>query len=74
MWSMFVSSLTLFFKGKLFREPRRVAQQSVIGAVIAAMLLVGLTLAGVPLLVALAIAAVVAGALQPYLFKDLKFK
>lgn len=73
MWSMFVNSLTLFLKGKLFREPRQVMQQAFIGAAVAAVLLVGLALAGLPLVVALAVAAMVAGSLQPYLFKNLKF-
>ncbi len=73
MWGMFVSSMRLFLRGKLFREPRLVARLSCIGAAIAAALLVGLALAGAPLVVALVVAALVAGALQPYLFKNLKF-
>jgi hypothetical protein len=73
MWDMFTNALKLFLRGKLFREPRAVLRQWLIGVAVAAALLVGLALAGAPLWLALAIASTVSGLLQPYLFKNLKY-
>lgn len=73
MWSMFSSSLRLFLKGKLFREPREVAKKWLIGFVLALLAVLVLAKAGLPLGVAVVIAALAIGALQPYLFKDLKY-
>ena len=73
MWDMFTNSLRLFVKGKLFREPRIVLRQWLIGAALTLVALVVLAKVGVPLWLAVLLASVGGGALQPFLFKDLKY-
>ena len=60
MWDMFLNSMKLFFKGKLFREPKQVLRQWLIGLAVAVVKLVLLVSLGV-------------GALQPWLFRNLKY-
>lgn len=74
MWSMASSSMTLFFQGKLFAEPSEAYRQLAIGGGVTAVILVGLSLIGVPVWAAAIVAALVGGALQPYLFKDLRYR
>ena len=72
MLDMFANSARLFFRGKLFRDNAQVFRQWLKGfALTLAMLLV----AGyvVSPLVGVVLASVIGGALQPYLFKDLKY-
>ena len=73
MWQMFFDSFRLLLKGKLFREPRAVFKQWLIGFVAALVAVVGMAAAGVPLWLTVVVAAFGTGVLQPYLFKDLKF-
>ena len=73
MWDMFSNSLRLFLKGKLFREPRKVLQQWLIGVAITLVALVALAMLGLPLWLAVLLASAGGGALQPFLFKDLKY-
>jgi len=73
MWDMFSNSFRLFLKGKLFRDPREVAKKWLIGLIAALVVVVILGYAGVPLWLAVIIASFGAGALQPYLFRDLKY-
>ena len=73
MWDMFSNSFRLFLKGKLFRDPREVAKKWLAGLIVALVVVVILAYAGVPLWVAVIIASFSAGALQPYLFRDLKY-
>ncbi len=73
MWDMFSNSFRLFLKGKLFREPRQVVKKWLIGFIVALIAVVVLAYAGLPLWLAVIIASLVAGALQPYLFRDLKY-
>lgn len=72
MFEMFKSSVGLFFKGKLFRDSGAVFKQWLIGfaLTLALFLVVGYL---VNPLVAVIVAAVLGGAAQPYLFKDLKY-
>lgn len=74
MWEMAKSSIVLFFKGKLFAEPAKVYRQTAIGTAVTAALLVVLAKAGLPLVAAAAIAGLAGGLLQPYLFKDLRYR
>jgi hypothetical protein len=74
MWEMAKSSIVLFLRGKLFSEPQKVYRQTAIGAAVTAVLLIVLALIGVPLFLAAAVAALIGGALQPYLFKDLRYR
>ena len=73
MWDMFINSLRLFLKGKLFREPRAVARQWLIGVVVTLVVLVVLAKLGLPMWLAVLLASLGGGALQPFLFKDLKY-
>ena len=73
MWDMFSNSFRLFLKGKLFRDPREVAKKWLISLIAALVVVVILGYAGVPLWLAVIIASFGAGALQPYLFRDLKY-
>ncbi|ERF81992.1 hypothetical protein JQ559_00160 [Bradyrhizobium viridifuturi] len=73
MWEMTKNSIVLFFRGKLFADPRMVTRQLAIGIVVTAILFVGLAKAGAPLWLAALVAALLGGGLQPYLFKDLRY-
>ena len=73
MWLMFTNSLRLFLKGKLFREPRMVLRQWLIGVAATLVALVVLVKLGMPLWLAVLLASLGGGALQPFLFKDLKY-
>lgn len=73
MWDMFQNSFKLFLKGKLFREPREVLKQWLVGFAVALVAVVVLARSGVPLWLAVVGSAFVAGALQPYLFRNLKY-
>ncbi|BBP04279.1 hypothetical protein TPL01_20290 [Sulfuriferula plumbiphila] len=72
MLEMFKNSVKLFFKGKLFRDNRAVFMQWFKGFVIVLVLLLAIGFLVNPL-VGVIVASVVGGALQPYLFKDLKY-
>lgn len=73
MWDMFANSFKLFCKGKLFRDPREVAKKWLIGFAVALVAVVALVRVGVPLWLAVIVSAFAAGAMQPYLFRDLKY-
>lgn len=73
MWDIFLNSSKLFCRGKLFRDPSAVLRQWLIGAVATLTLLLVMAKIGLPLWLALIVAAVGGGALQPWLFKDLKY-
>ncbi|MEM1264172.1 MAG: hypothetical protein AAGH76_17365 [Pseudomonadota bacterium] len=73
MFEMFLNSVTLFFRGKLFKEKGKVYRQVLLGAVLTAAICVALVLAGAPTVVSLCVGAMIGGAVQPWLFKDLKY-
>lgn len=73
MFDMFVNSFVLFWKGRLFQNLSSVIRQAVIGMLIAAAIVIGLVKAGVALWIAIVVASLISGAIQPYLFKDLKY-
>lgn len=73
MFEMFLSSAKLFMKGKLFRDINNVFKKACIGMAIAAFLVIFLAKIGLPLWLAIIIASLVSGGVQPYLFKDLKY-
>ena len=75
MLDMALSSIGLFLRGKLFADPAKAITQVMIG--IAATLLLFLIATKVlilPLWISAALAGFIGGALQPYLFKDLKYR
>lgn len=73
MFGMFMNSVTLFLKGKLFQNIGSVMAKLAIGVLIGAVLLVGLALFGLPVWLAVLIASAVSGMAQPFLFKNLKY-
>jgi len=74
MLDMFRNSVLLFCKGKLFKDLNKVMMLAMIGAVLAALMMVALVKVGVNLWLAVVIASGLSGALQPRLFRDLKFQ
>lgn len=74
MFDMFINGATLFFRGKLFQDNSKVISQILLGGLLAALLLVVLTKTGVPLWLSGLIAGFAAGAGQPWLFRDLKYR
>ncbi len=73
MLDMFKNSATLFLQGRLFQDLSSVLRQLAIGIVIAVVLLVVLVKLGLSVGLAAIISAAITGAVQPYLFKDLKY-
>ncbi|MEM7400049.1 MAG: hypothetical protein AAF354_14140 [Pseudomonadota bacterium] len=74
MWDMFTNSVTLFFQGSLFADPPKVYRQIAIGAAAIVILLFLLASIGLPVWLAAIVAGLCGGVLQPYLFKDLKYR
>jgi len=74
MWEMTKNTIGLFFAGKLFAEPRMVCRQLAIGVLTTAVVLVGLAETGAPYWLAALVAGLIGGAMQPYLFKDLRYR
>ena len=74
MWKMFLNALKLFLKGKLFRDPHAVLKKWLIGCVVSLLAVIILAKAGVPLWLTVTIVAFGSGALQPWLFRNLKYK
>jgi hypothetical protein len=73
MFDMFMHSVVLFLRGKLFQKPAHVVRQAAIGVVATALSCVILVkLFGVVWLAVL-VSALAGGALQPLLFKNLKY-
>lgn len=72
MVDMFLNSVRLFFAGKLFRDSRAVLMQWLKGFTVCLALLLLLGWWVSPL-VGVVVASLVGGALQPLLFKDLKY-
>ncbi len=73
MFEIVKSSMILFFQGKLFKDTNEVMRQLGIGIGLTLVIfLIFAKLAG--LAVAAVVAGFIGGAVQPYLFKDLKFR
>jgi len=73
MWDMFANSVKLFCTGRLFREPRAVLRQWLIGSIASLLAMIVLVKLAVPLWLSVIAVAVLAGVLQPFLFKNLKY-
>jgi hypothetical protein len=74
MWQLARTSIVLFLQGRLFKDPGRVMLQMAIGILFTALIVIGLTRAGVPLILATAAAGFFGGMLQPLLFRNLKYR
>lgn len=73
MFDMVMNSIVLFWKGRLFQDLSSVIRQAIIGIIITAAICIAAVKAGLALWLAVLIASVIGGALQPWLFKDLKY-
>jgi hypothetical protein len=73
MFDMFLNSIVLFFKGKLFQDMGSVVKQALIGITITAVICIVAAKIGAPLWLAFTLGAIVGGLIQPWLFKDLKY-
>ena len=74
MWEMALSSANLFFRGKLFAHNRKAFSQIALGVTATALLFLLLHKLGLNLSQAAGIAGFCGGALQPFLFKNLKYR
>jgi hypothetical protein len=74
MWEMGKNSILLFFSGKLFADPKQVHRQMAIAIAVTTVLLIVAAKLGLPLWASAILAGLVGGALQPYLFKDLRYR
>ena len=75
MYEMVKNSVTLFFQGRLFAEPGKAYFQLAIGIFLTALYFIAaLRFAGLPYWVAASVAGFLGGALQPYLFRDLRYR
>ena len=74
MWEMAQNTILLFFRGRLFTDPAKVYRQLAIGAGVTALVMLAIAKVGAPLWIAALVAGLVGGALQPYLFKDLRYR
>jgi uncharacterized protein (DUF983 family) len=74
MWTMATSSMSLFFRGKLFADPGAAYRKLAIGILVTALIMVVAAIAGLPVWAAALVAGLCGGALQPYLFKDLRYR
>jgi len=74
MWSMLQSSVTLFFQGRLFTDPGKVYGRLAIGVLVTALVLIAAVKLGAPLWASALVAGLVGGGLQPFLFKDLRYR
>jgi len=66
-------SVLLFVRGKLFQNPAHVMRQSAIGVAITAISCVVLAKLVGAVWLAVLLSALIGGALQPWLFKNLKY-
>ena len=73
MWAMAQNSIVLFFRGRLFADPGKAFAQLLTGILVTAVLFVILAKVGAPIWLASVIAALIGGALQPYLFRNLRY-
>ncbi|MFA7335392.1 MAG: hypothetical protein WC028_01305 [Candidatus Obscuribacterales bacterium] len=73
MFDSMGDALTLLCRGQLVRNFGTVVVLAIAGNLIAAILMMVMFKAGLSLLIAVPVASLVAGALQPWLFKDIKF-
>jgi ABC-type antimicrobial peptide transport system permease subunit len=72
VFQMFTSSVQLFLRGKLFRDGRQVFSQWLKGFLLTLGVLLVVSWVLSPLM-GVILGSLVGGALQPYLFKDLKY-
>lgn len=70
---LLTDTIQLLLAGKLFREPGFVIRQFAIGVLMASVIFILLLKLGVGLTMSVIITSVVAGIIQPFLLKNIKF-
>jgi hypothetical protein len=73
MLEIFLHSIGLFLRGKLFQDPGHVVRQAALGVVLTALVCVALLKLSGLLWLAVLVSALVGGVMQPFLFKNLKY-
>lgn len=68
------NAIILLLQGRLFAEPSKVYRQLAIGIIVTAIILFVVASVGVPPWIAALGAGLLGGALQPYLFRDLRYR
>jgi hypothetical protein len=74
MLDMAKNSIQLFFQGRLFQDRGQVMRQVALGAGGTAVMAMVLLALGLPTWLAAIIAGALGGGVQPYLFKNLKYR
>ncbi len=74
MVDMFWNSVLLFFRGRLFQDPRKVMLLAGVGIGFTALAVILLTKIGLPIWLTVTAAGFLGGVLQPRLFRDLKYR
>lgn len=75
MIEMVKNSIGLFFRGKLFAEPSKAYMQLLLGVLFTALCFIAaLRFGGLPHWGAAIVAGFLGGALQPYLFRNLRYR
>ncbi len=70
---MFWQSALLFLRGKLFQNPAQVVRQAALGVVLTALACVVLVKLMGTVWLAVLVSALAGGAIQPWLFRNLKY-
>lgn len=74
MFEMLKSSAGLFFRGKLFAEPQKAYTQLALGILTGALIFIAARKIGLAAVHSAVIAGGVSGALQPFLFRNLRYR
>ena len=74
MFDVLINSIVLFCKGKLFQDTAAAVRQALIGVAVTAFVCVVCVKSGAPLFLSVVIAAACGGLIQPWLFKNLKYR
>ena len=67
-------SISLFFKGKLFRDPIYFLRQTMIASCVGTLLLVLLAQLQIPLCIPVTVSSLTTGIMMPFLLKDFRMK
>lgn len=74
MLEMLKNSISLFFQGKLFAEPAKAYTQLAFAILTSTILFVAARKVGLAAVPSAAIAGAIGGALQPFLFRKLRYR
>ncbi|HBO12297.1 MAG TPA: hypothetical protein DD491_05870 [Halieaceae bacterium] len=74
MFEMIKNSAVLFVQGRLFHNPLSVLLLNLVGISVSLALCLGLTLSGIPFWIAAIAGAFIGGCLQPWLFRNLRYR